>query len=95
MSNPNYLKQMPLITDDILENIILLYDFNIELQKKLNKPITFDSSILDNYYAITSEWINKFKEFYNYELISGIIQNNYNEFKNNKEKIIQEIKKCK
>ena len=90
MNNINY----PLVPEYILRKLILLYGFNVELQQKnqLNRP-----NSQEKYFLINANWLGKFKEFYNYELISNFIKQNfnfktYNDFENNINNIIMKIK---
>ena len=61
----------PLVPEYIIRKLILLYAFNLETLFK-SKPVQNDSlinAIFENYYLINAEWINKYKDFYNYDKI--------------------------
>ena len=84
----------PLVPDYILRKLILLYGFSKEilLKTKTSDPLTGTSA--DEYYFINGEWINKFKEFYNYDQIVNIIEQctinfqTYEEYKNDLGRIL-------
>jgi len=84
----------PLVPDYILRKLILLYGFSKEilLKTKTSDPLTGTSA--DEYYFINGEWINKFKEFYNYDQIVNIIEQctinfqTYEEYKNDVGRIL-------
>ena len=82
MSNPYYSNSMQQpLSDDILRKLILLYGFNFELQQKFkNRSHPLSSNSTETYYAINSEWISTFKDFYNYKGVSDLIikYNNFN-----------------
>ena len=92
-----------LVPDYILRKLILLYGFTKEIQSKIREaqlnPLSYIT--YENYSIINGEWLNKFKEFYNYEQIAKIIQYhkydfpNYIKYKNNIEKILSTIKQYK
>ena len=88
----------PLVPDYILRKLILLHGFSkeIHLKTKTSDPLTGISA--DEYYFINGEWINKFKEFYNYDQIVNIMEQykinfqTYEEYKNNIENILVTLK---
>ena len=90
----------PLVPDYILKKLILLYGFNKETIFKtkaaFNNPLM--NINFENYFLINGDWINKFKEFYNYEEIVKIIKqynfnhHNYYGYKNNINQILPPIK---
>ena len=87
------------VSDYILENLIFMYSYNNERKNKSKE--TFDplGNNLESCYIINSEWIQKYKDFYNYENISNIIsKNNFNfgsfkQIEDNINRVIQEVKK--
>ena len=97
MASHNEKENLP-VPDYILKKLILLYAFSKEIQKKTNNFDPLTGTMFDHYFFINGEWINKFKEFYNYDqIIKTINQNkinfqNYEEYKNNIEKIIDTLK---
>ena len=79
----------PLVPDYILRKLILLHGFSKEIHMKTKTSDPFTGTIADEYYFINGEWINKFKEFYNYDQIVNIMEQytinfqTYEEYKNN------------
>ena len=68
-----------LVPDNIIKKLILLYGFNFELQKKTNLLFNqLKEPLFENYYIINSDWINKFKDFYNYKEILKLFIENQN-----------------
>ena len=82
MSFQNY---KPLVPDSVLEKLILLYGFTLNLQIKIPFPFDINKDpFYENYYLINAEWLDKYKQFYNYELISNKLDeknDNYLHFK--------------
>ena len=74
------MEENPLVPDYILKKIILLYGANKETLFGIEGPLT--NVVFENYFLINGEWINKFKEFYNYNQIANIIQQSFNNFHN-------------
>ena len=90
----------PLVPDYILKKLILLYGFSRETLFK-TKAVLNNSLMNINFeyfLLINGDWINKFKEFYNYEQIVKILQqfnynyHNYYGYKNNINQILTPIK---
>ena len=68
-----------LVPDNIIKKLILLYGFNFALQKKTNLLFNqLKEPLFENYYIINSDWINKFKDFYNYKEVSKLFIENQN-----------------
>ena len=86
-------EENPLVSEYILKKLILLYGFSLEI-KLLAK-----TNYSENFYLINAEWLNKFKDFYNYNKITCFLKQyyaflkNYNEYENNIDTIINAIKK--
>ena len=86
-------EENPLVSEYILKKLILLYGFSLEI-KLLAK-----TNYSENFYLINAEWLNKFKDFYNYNKITGFLKQyyaflkSYNEYENNIDTIINAIKK--
>ena len=86
-------------SDCIKEVLILIYGLN----KEIKHNIKIKKKTAENYYIINSEWMNQFKEKYNYSKISEELQkysNNkkYNKFSDYESKIseiLNNIKKIK
>ena len=78
------MEENPLVPDYILKKIILLYGANTETLFKIQSGIEgpLSNVVFENYFLINGEWINKFKEFYNYNQIANIIQQSFNNFHN-------------
>ena len=101
MFNTTYIFNKSLIPDDILSKLILLYGYNFDLQKQIKTPINpFTLIFYKNLYAINSAWLTKFKEFYNYESLSKILQQklnlkSYDDFEININKLTEIIKTYK
>ena len=64
----------PLVPDYILRKLILLHGFSKEIHLKTKTSDPFTGTSADEYYFINGEWINKFKEFYNYDQIVNILE---------------------
>ena len=85
-------EENPLVSEYILKKLILLYGFSLEI-KLLAK-----TNYSENFYLINAEWLNKFKDFYNYNKITVLISQyygnlkSYNEYENNIDKIFDTIK---
>ena len=64
-----------IVPEYILKKLILLYGFGKELYNK-SKSYTdpLRGTTGENYYLINGEWINKFKEFYNYSQIKTLLE---------------------
>ena len=105
MSNTYMSNQKPLVPDYILEKLILLYGFNLDIQIKIALPFDIQKNpLFENYFLINSEWLDKYKNFYNYEEISKKLDEindnlfhykHYDEFELNLSNIIKELKKNK
>ena len=73
-------EENPLVSEYILKKLILLYGFSLEI-KLLAK-----TNYSENFYLINAEWLNKFKDFYNYNKITCFLKQyyaflkNYNEY---------------
>ena len=86
-------EENPLVSEYILKKLILLYGFSLEI-KHLAK-----TNYSENFYLINAEWLNKFKDFYNYNKITGFLKQYYafleiyNEYENKIDTIINAIKK--
>ena len=86
-------EENPLVSEYILKKLILLYGFSLEI-KLLAK-----TNYSENFYLINAEWLNKFKDFYNYNKITCFLEQyyaflkSYNEYENNIDTIINAIKK--
>ena len=90
----------PLVPDYILKKLILLYGSNKETLFK-TKTVLNEHLMNNNFeyfYLINGDWINKYKEFYNYEQIVKLIEqynynhHNYYGYKNNINQILTTIK---
>ena len=78
----------------ILKKLILIYGFNnFKLQK-------IKESYNGKFYLVNTEWLNKFKDFYNYDILSNYFNkniifqkkySNYEEFEKDIENILKEI----
>ena len=82
------------IPDFIFETIILLYGLNEDIKNKVKEKIKDP----EKYYLINYEWIEKFKECFNYSLIKNKLQNykkynTFSEFESNMKKLLEDIKK--
>ena len=80
---------IPLVPDYILKKLILLYGFTEELKSKAKNNFDPLRGINgEEYYLINGEWINTFKDFYNYNQIINLLQKynihfqNYEQCKN-------------
>ena len=89
----------PLVPDYILRKLILLYGFTQELKTRAKNNFDPLRGINgEEYYLINGEWINKFKDFYNYNQIIKVLQSykinfhNYEKFKNNIGNILSTVK---
>ena len=93
------MEQNLLVPDYILKKLILLYGFTKEIQAKIKAQLNPLSNITyENYFIINGEWLNKYKEFYNYDQIVGLIEkykfnfSDYFSFKSNINTILNAIK---
>jgi hypothetical protein len=90
----------PLVPEYIIKKLILLYGFNKEtlFKTKAGSSDPLANINFEYYYLINGDWINKFKEFYNYEQIVKLINqyncnfHNYYGYKNNINQIFTAIK---
>ena len=83
----------PLVPDYILKKLILIYGFSKDLYIKAKNPIDTIANInFEEYYAINTDWLNKFKQFYNYEKFVSLMNNNNNFNYKNYEDIKRNIK---
>ena len=87
-----------LVPDNILKTFILLFGFNIEIQNKIKRPLSKEN-ISETFYLINAEWIEKFKEYNDYQTLSSILSENnsfsyntYNDYENNIDKILNCIR---
>ena len=100
MASPYYSIPGYSVPDNIIKKLILLYGFNFGIQKKTNLRFAqLKEPLFENYYIINSDWINKFKDFYNYKEVSKLfIQYNnfqyhtYKDFENNIDNTMKTIK---
>ena len=83
----------------ILEKLILLYGFGKELYfKSCSNKEPLSETVWENYYLINGEWINKYKEFYNYSQITDLMvkydynYQTYKQYKNNMNQILNKTK---
>ena len=99
MASPYYSIPGYSVPDNIIKKLILLYGFNFGIQKKTNLRFAqLKEPLFENYYIINSDWINKFKDFYNYEGVSKLITqynfqyHDYTDFENNIDNTMKTIK---
>ena len=93
MSNFVKGEAFPLVPDYILKKLILIYGFSKDLYIKANNPIEPLANVnFEEYYAINTDWLNKFKQFYNYEKFVSLMNNNNNFNCKNYEDIKRNIK---
>ena len=101
MLNLTNVTNISLIPDEILNKLILLYGYNFDLQKQIKTPLNPSTLIYyDNIYTINIKWITKFKEFYNYKLLSQIMYpihnfKSYDDFEKNINALTNIIKSYK
>ena len=90
-----------IVPEYILKKLILLYGFGKELyykSKSFTDPLRGTTG--ENYYLINGEWINKFKEFYNYSQIKTLLEQcnfnyqTYDQYKNNINQILFAFNNC-
>ena len=89
----------PLVPDYILRKLLLLYAFTQELKSKVKSnfdPLSGFNG--EEYYLINGEWLNKYKNFYNYNQIVSLLQQykmnyqSFEQFKNNINNILNTVK---